>query len=238
MERIHGKAPSSKSSDTATPLLEETVIQPTAVDVPASTPTKGGKAKGGKGTRSKRAFCHGCQKFLDPNAMSNVNYGVACKKITDRIYACARAQGKTAWTSTQLSKPDSCVALIENYKHRCGDIEGFSKRSRGSSTKTLLMQYIECVEAEQGVLMDSIGIMMSLDAYIKHVQGKMTAEEAMHDFNAKFRDESVISDHKDGIKRIRVATEDKVTFRNGYFNRRRIEVKEKEQKKLQRRTLR
>eukprot|EP00971_Amphidinium_carterae_P109574 2169706-Amphidinium_carterae.1 len=65
----------------------------------------------------------------------------------------------TAWVSTQLAKPDSCCALIENYKTRCGDMEGLSKRSR-NSTKAFLMQYIETDEAEQGVLMDSIGVIL------------------------------------------------------------------------------
>eukprot|EP00971_Amphidinium_carterae_P158744 3147053-Amphidinium_carterae.1 len=82
MERRLGKPQSSKSVEPATLFPEETVMQPTAVDVPS----RGGKAKGGKG---KRSNCRGCQKFLDPNAMANMTYCVAYKKITDRIYACA-----------------------------------------------------------------------------------------------------------------------------------------------------
>ncbi len=98
--------------------------------------------------------------------MANGRYCPKCKRITDRLYASARSQGKTQWLSDQLADPKSSRTLIRSYNAK------FPEDGKGDmKTGKFIAQYHEEIEAESAILCEADGIMCDEDVFVSGGSG-------------------------------------------------------------------
>ena len=169
----------------------------------------------GKAAAKAKSQCMGCGKVFPKSAMANLRYCFDDKKVTDRIYHAASAQGQTEWVSDQLSTLEGSVRLCSTYKSRFPEW----KQSK-TPTKGFVTQYREMIRAETSVVHSGDGIMVDENRYClemaKPERGGMSAKSAAAEFQRLLADPSIIRDKHQGRDRIRLQLDDHVAFENKY----------------------
>ena len=169
----------------------------------------------GKAAAKAKSQCMGCGKVFPKSAMANLRYCLDDKKVTDRIYHAASAQGQTEWVSDQLSTLEGSMRLCNTYKARFPEW----KQSK-TPTKGFVTQYREMIRAETSVVHSGDGIMVDENRYClemaKPERGGMSAKSAAAEFQRLLADPSIIRDKHQGRDRIRLQLDDHVAFENKY----------------------
>eukprot|EP00959_Pyramimonas_sp_CCMP1952_P047328 987797-Pyramimonas_sp.AAC.1 len=160
--------------------------------------------------------CMGCAKKFSPDQMANKRYCPKDKKITDKLYAAAKIQGKSPWLSDQLSCMSSSVKLCSAYKEKYGS--GDDATQLKAPTGKFINNYYETLKASTGVRMEGFGIMMTQARYVLEMQdpkkGPVPEERAKRLWDDMYHAPGAIKDIKDGEKRVRVNVDDYVVFEN------------------------
>ena len=175
------------------------------------------KAKAASGSKESKATCQCmcCGKIFARDAMANGRYCPDGKRITDRLYHAAKAQGKVDWLSEQLSTLEGSIRIVKAFKLRFPNW-----KTDRADTRRFLTQYVEIIQAETSVVYDADGIMMTEDRYVmemsKAERGGLTAKAASSKFQALLDDPTAIRDTKDGVSRVRVSLDDHVRYQNKY----------------------
>ena len=136
----------------------------------AKAGAKAGKNTAKAKTPKKGKFqCRGCRKFFDGEVFGVNN--IFCpqdKKALDRLSTLAKNQGAAAvkFVSDARQDPDVVYDLLSEYYKACPPPTAGQRMARGQG-KWSIVQHMEELEAETGVINDAIGVMMWKGQYIE-----------------------------------------------------------------------